>query len=245
MFNILPQTALAGIVSVALVGSAAAATAPVNIVQGANHADVNISLTVQESSLAGYDFEFVISNNSGGNGATITGMYFEAGWASSGLLSGSAFDRNLNLGGATYLESQVDPAVPDDWTSSLVSYEVRESSPGMAAVWEGIEEGNAGTIAFVGGDGVTLADLEAALGTNGFNVSMRIQDLFTADNYATGWGLAELEGGGALPGGDGGTEGNPGGNGGDGGAVGAPSPTAAAAGLALLAIAGCRRRRND
>ena len=232
----LTKTMLAGVLSVGTAGLASAATAGFDIT-GATHSGVDVSVTVQESSMAGYDFEFVINNNSTGNGAAITGIYFESGWASSDLLSGSAFDRNLStsgngpLGGVTFSEGTNDPSIAG-WSDSLVSYDVREASPGMEAVWLGVDEGESATIAFqAGNSGVTLADLEAALGGSGFNIGIRLQDLFTSDNYVSGWGLASLESGGQLPG-----------DGGD--ATGVPTPTAAAAGLALLAIAGYRRRRD-
>jgi MYXO-CTERM domain-containing protein len=242
----LTKTVLSGIVCAGLAGGAFAGVADVDIVSGATHSGVNLSVTVQESSMAGYDFEFIIANNSTGNGAAITGIYFEAGWATSGLLSGSNLERNLStsgdgaLGGVNFREGNGDPAGIAGWTDSLVSYDVRDSSPGMEAVWLGVDEGESARIAFqAGSSGVTLADLEAALGSSGFNIAIRLQDLFTSDNYVAGWGLATLDSAGALPG-DGGDEGE-----GDGGeATSMPTPTAAAAGLALLAIAGYRRRRD-
>lgn len=243
----LSKTVLSGIVCAGLAGGAFAGVANVDIVSGATHSGVNLSVTVQESSMAGYDFEFVIANMSTGNGAAITGIYIESGWGTSGLLSSSNLDRNLSttgdgaLGGVNFREGNGDPAGIAGWTDSLVSYDVRDSSPGMEAVWLGVDEGESARIAFqAGSSGVTLADLEAALGTSGFNIGIRLQDLFTSDNYVAGWGLATLDSAGALPGGG---EGD---NGGDdnGEGTGVPTPTAAAAGLALLAIAGYRRRRD-
>ncbi len=242
----LTKTVLSGIVCAGLAGGAFAGVADVDIVSGATHSGVSLSVTVQESSMAGYDFEFIIANNSTGNGAAITGIYFEAGWATSGLLSGSNLERNLSttgdgaLGGVNFREGNGDPAGIAGWTDSLVSYDVRDSSPGMEAVWLGVDEGESARIAFqAGSSGVTLADLEAALGSSGFNIAIRLQDLFTSDNYVAGWGLATLDSAGALPGeGDGGDEGE------TGEATSMPTPTAAAAGLALLAIAGYRRRRD-
>lgn len=238
----LSQAMIAGVAAVSVAGLASAGTASFDIVSGSTHSGVDVSVTVQESSMVGYDFEFVINNNSTDNGAAITGIYFESGWAG-GLLSGSAMDRNLSttgnaLGGVAFLEGANEPDVAG-WGDSLVSYDVRMASAGMEAIWLGVDEGESARIAFqAGSDGVTLADLEAALGSSGFNIGIRLQDLFVGDNYASGWGLASFSEGGALPG-EGG-EGN-----GDGGeATGVPTPTAAAAGLALLAIAGYRRRRD-
>ena len=234
----LTKTVLTGAICVGTAGLASAATTGIDIVNGSTHAGVDLSVTVQESSMAGYDFEFVINNNSTGNGASITGIYIEAGWASSGLLSGSAFDRNQSAtdSGENLMEGSSDPSIAG-WSDSLVSYEVRESSAGMDVVWEGIDEGESARIAFqAGSSGVTLADLEAALGSSGFNIGVRLQDRCSDDNYTNGWGLATLDGGVAPP---------PGDDGGQGGEVtSAPTPTAAAAGLALLAIAGYRRRRD-
>ncbi|MEM9414868.1 MAG: hypothetical protein AAGA29_05245 [Planctomycetota bacterium] len=246
MNSVLTKSLLAGVACVGVSGLASADTAPFNIVSGASHSGVDLSVTVQASDMAGYDFEFVINNNSTANGAAITGIYIESGWADSGLLSSSAFERNLNTSdvagsGVNFIEGSADPSVAG-WTDSLVSYEVGMTSAGMAAVWLGVDEGESATIAFAAGNsGVTLEDLESALGASGFNIGVRLQDLFMEDNYVEGFGLASFEGGGILPIGDGGDEG---GNG-DGGATGVPTPTAAAAGLALLGIAGFRRRRDS
>lgn len=239
MNSVLTKAMIAGVACVGAAGLASADTAPFDVVNGASHSGVDLSVTVQASDMAGYDFEFVINNTSTANGAAITGIYIESGWANSGLLSGSAFERNLNTSdvagsGVNFLEGAASPDI-DGWTDSLVSYEVGNTSAGMAAVWMGVDEGESATIAFAAGNsGVTLEDLESALGASGFNIGVRLQDLFMDDNYVEGWGLASFEGGGVLP---------PD-TGGGGGATGVPTPTAAAAGLALLGIAGFRRRRN-
>ncbi|XAM01115.1 hypothetical protein OT109_06960 [Phycisphaeraceae bacterium D3-23] len=245
MNSVLTKTLIAGVACVSVAGLASADTAPFNIVSGASHSGVDLSVTVQASDMAGYDFEFVINNNSTDNGAAITGIYIESGWGDSGLLSSSAFERNLNTSdvagsGVNFIEGSADPSIAG-WTDSLVSYEVGNTSAGMAAVWLGVDEGESATIAFAAGSsGVTLEDLESALGASGFNIGVRLQDLFVSDNYVEGFGLASFEGGGVLPPDTGGGDG-----GGDGGATGVPTPTAAAAGLALLGIAGFRRRRDS
>ncbi|MFI4860643.1 MAG: hypothetical protein ACIAXF_08190 [Phycisphaerales bacterium JB063] len=244
MKSIITKALIAGVACVGVAGFASADTAPFNIVSGASHSGVDLSVTVQASDMAGYDFEFVINNNSTANGAAITGIYIESGWATSGLLSDSAFERNLNTSdvagsGVNFIEGSADPNVAG-WTDSLVSYEVGMTSAGMAAVWLGVDEGESATIAFAAGNsGVTLEDLEAALGASGFNIGVRLQDLFVTDNYVEGFALASFDSNGTLPP----DTGNNGDNG-DGGATGVPTPTAAAAGLALLGIAGFRRRRD-
>jgi MYXO-CTERM domain-containing protein len=243
------KTLLAAFAATAMTAAASAGTTPVSIVSGATHGNVDLTVTVQASSQAGY-YDFVVSNASGTPGASVTGIYFESGWAS--LISGGAFSGSgsLNSGSSS-------PSIAG-WTGSAASYTVGTTTTpiyqfvnrrGMVLVGTetvenidgGIQEGSSGIVSFA--SSASLGDLEAALGGSGFNVGVKIQDVIS-DKSAAGWGLAQ-----AFPQQqpievvDGPTQ-----DGGQGGydvvkATSAPTPTAALAGLALMGLAGMRRRR--
>ena len=240
------KTLLTALTCTALTAAASAGTAPVNIVSGATHGNVDLSVTVQSSSRAGFNYDFIISNNSGAPGASVTGVYFESGWAS--LIGGGSFaGTGLNAGSAS-------PSIAG-WSSSAASYHVGQVVTGSTVVFHGraksvhytygdnvaagIQEGNAGIFSFT--SAASLADLESAMGNAGFNIGVKVQDVIT-DMQAAGWGLAQGMTSEQAPlvqedqGGQGGS--------GDSTVVAhAPTPTAAAAGLALLGLAGLRRRR--
>lgn len=241
------QTLLAALACTAMTAVASAGTAPVNIVSGASHGNVDLSVTVQSSSRAGFDYDLVINNNSGAPGASVTGVYFESGWAS--LVSGGSF------GGSGLNAGTANPGI-SGWSSSSASYTVGQTVIGSTTTFAGrtritnnvygddvaagIQEGGFGVFSFT--SAATMADLEAALGNTGFNVGVKVQDVVT-DKQAAGWGLAQT-----LPVQqplvqDGGPSDNGGNNGGNTSVAHAPTPTAAAAGLALLGLAGLRRRR--
>lgn len=230
----LTKLMLAGAVSLGTAGLASAGSANFSIVGGSGHAGMDFTVTVEESSRSAYDFDFVISNMSTGDGASITGIYFESGWATNGLLNSKAY--SLRSGDdIDFDETTVgNAATPDgilSWGGSVNSYETDGSD-----MSDGIDEGESARISVIGANsGVTLADIEAALGNSGFNIALRIQDMLANDANATAFGMTTLGDVSPAPT-----------NGGDdqGEVSGAPTPTAAAAGLALLAIAGYRRRRD-
>ncbi|XAM00701.1 hypothetical protein OT109_04780 [Phycisphaeraceae bacterium D3-23] len=220
--------------------TAAAGTAHFNIVNGQGHDGIDISVTVQEATIAGYDYEFVIENNTHCDDAGITGVYFESTWGS--LFSTSPFDRNIRRDESplNFVEGGVSPDIAG-WSNSMVSYEV------MGGVENGVHSGHSTTVAFVANNGVTLDDLDSVLATQGFGLGLRLQDMFADDPIASAWALAAtgqsqsnhdcgLEQG-DLP--DEGEEGNGGEQ-----ATGVPTPSAALMGLALLGLAS-KRRRND
>lgn len=245
---IVTKTLLAALATTAMTVAASAGTSPVSIVSGASHGNLDLTVSVQASSVAGYDYDFIVSNASGTPGASVTGIYFESGWAS--LISGGAFSGSGTLGSGS------DSPVIAGWSGSTASYTVGTTTTlekvvvgrsisyvptSTDNVDDGIQEGNSGIVSFT--SGATLADLESALGSAGFNVGVKVQDV-VGDKYAAGWGLAQsmevtqltiVDNG---PGQDGGDQ-----NGGPVVAAHAPTPTAAAAGLALLGLAGLRRRR--
>ena len=198
-----------GILCVAIMGPARAGVIPFGF-GGAAHGGVDVSIMAQTATIPGYDVEFVISNTSTGNGATVTGIYFESGWLdffySFGYSGATGGTRNLRLPADASMQEGTAGSGTTGWTTSMVSYE----TPGTK-VWLGVEEGHSATIAFKLKNG-TLADVQAAMGggiTNGdtvsdgttsgdniYGVSVRVQDLSPEDNYAEGHGLAGAE---AIP----------------------------------------------
>ncbi|MEM1354025.1 MAG: MYXO-CTERM sorting domain-containing protein [Planctomycetota bacterium] len=230
------KTLLAALTCTVMTAAASAGTAPISIVSGASHDGVDLSVDIVSSTRTGYDYDFVINNASAAPGASVTGVYFESGWSS--LISGGSF-------GGSGLNAGTDSPAVSGWAGSSSSYTVGQTVVSSRTVFHGrssttyntfgddiaagIQEGSSGVFSF--SSSASLADLEAALGVAGFNVGVKIQDV-VSDSQAAGWGLAD-----SMP-------------------VqpdvdptpvvvtSAPTPTAAAAGLALLGLAGLRRRRR-
>ena len=141
--------------ALAAASTAAAGTAYFDVVNGQGHAGIEIAVTVQQSDLNGYDYEFVIENTTDCGDAVITGFYFEQGWTS--FFSDSPFDRNLNLGGPpNFLEGGVTPGIAG-WTSSMVSHEVMDQgsmNDTMAmGAWAALEAAGRTEVIVVGFDG--------------------------------------------------------------------------------------------
>jgi len=201
-------------------------------------------VSIQESELTGYDFEFVIHNCE--EGSEISGLYVEEGWDS--FFSNNLFDRNLRVdpGAQNLIEGTSSPDL-GGWSSSTVSHEI------MNGALPGVGTGGTATLAFIAEGDFDIEDLEAAFGTDGFGLGLRIFDL---DDESNSYLYAELgdhedclfddgeNGDDGGDGGDGGDEGDNGSGGDDGDATGIPTPSAALMGLALLGLAGTRRRRN-
>ena len=224
--------------------AASAGTAPFNMVSGPTTPGVDVTLTIQESVMPGYDYDFVVNNSS--LMGIVTGVYFEIDW--NRMLTGAG----TSSGDATLLPGSLNPQI-DGWEGSKASHTVEVN---RFRKWEnrryvdhyvdnlshGIQEGNTQIFSFTTDTSIiSLDDLEDMLGTDGYGVAIKMQGL-TEDEQATGWGESAVfeeellvvsarsflvEG----PGGD--TE-----------VTAAPSPTAAVAGLAVLGIAGLRRRRK-
>ncbi len=230
--------------ALAAAGTASAGSAYFDVVTGQAHEGVEIMVTVQQSDLAGYDYEFVIENNTQCGDAIITGFYFESGWAS--YFSSSPFDRNLNLGGPpNFVEGAVTPDIAG-WTSSLVSYEVMDQGSMHDTMLMGVESGRTATVAYVAaGSGVSLEDLDNALASQGYGIGLRLQGYNDQDHAETAWALAgtgqpsgnypcHLDQEGDLP--DLNEEPED--------STPVPTPSAALMGLALLGLAAKRRRRD-
>lgn len=196
-------------------------------------------VTVQESEFANFDYEFVIHNC---NDIDVSGIYIETGW--NDFFSDSPFDRNIRVEGGpqNFVEGNVSPDL-DPWSSSFVSYEVPEGMDGIPA------EGNA-IIAFVSDGDFGLAELEAALGSDGFGIGLSAFGVGETEGRSYAFTTTDFHDG-CLDddGGDDGGEGDEGdegdeGVGGDDGPTGVPSPSAALLGLALLGLTAQRRRRD-
>ena len=226
--------------------AAHAGTSPFNLVSGATAPGVDVSLTIQESVVPGYDYDFVITNSS--LMGIVTGVYFEVDWNS--VLNGMG----ASSGPATLLTDTLSPSI-GGWEGSLASHTVEQK---RIRKWQnrryvdyyyenldhGIHEGDVQTFSFTADTGiVSLADLEQVLASDGFGVAIRMQGL-TSDAQASGWGeVEEMEEQQQLlvvqasaittP-----TQNDPP------KITGAPSPTAALAGVAMLGFAGLRRRRR-
>lgn len=230
--------------------AASAGTAPFNMVSGATNPGVDVSLTIQQSAAPGYDYDFVVSNNS--LMGIVTGVYFEADW-------NSMLGSGTNSGSASLLNGSATPQIAD-WAGTKsshvvdkVGHTVRISRGSTITTWyddlsDGIQEGNSHIFSFAS-TALSLADLEAMLGTDGYGVAIRMQGL-TEDAQAMGWGEAdETQQQLLLAQSFAAVQQDEGVNGDNGGSekptvTAAPSPTAALAGLVVAGIAGLRRRRK-
>ncbi|MFI4860716.1 MAG: hypothetical protein ACIAXF_08555 [Phycisphaerales bacterium JB063] len=230
--------------TLAAAATAAAGTADIEVLADGSHEGIDLSVTVQESNLLGYDFEFVIENNTQMGNSTITGIYFESGWGN--LVSTSPFNRNLDLLSASvFTEGSVTPEI-GGWSGSLVSYEAAVQVEinlfgGLGNLLEnllaGLGLGQSATVAFVAQTDTTLADLELALGSQGYGIGVQLGGLDNGSDED--WGLAasleiNLDLGLQLP------ECPP--NDCDPSAV--PTPSAALLGLGMVGMVMKRRRRD-
>lgn len=226
--------------------AASAGTAPFNMVSGPTTPGIDVTLTIQESTVPGYDYDFVVTNSS--LMGIVTGVYFEIDWNS--MLAGVG----ASSGPAILLPGS-QPADIDGWEGTHESHttevkRVRQSTlpRGYKDYYHdnldhGIQEGQSQVFSFTADtDILSLEDLEELLGTDGYGVAIRMQGL-TDDEQVSGWGEAdereeemlvvqtiatqrdvvneEVE------------------------VASAPSPTAALAGLVVAGIAGLRRRRRN
>ena len=224
--------------------AATAGTAPFNMVSGPTVPGVDVSLTIQQSSMPGYDYDFVVSNSS--LMGIVTGVYFEMDWNS---MLGAANDS----GPATLLPGNHTPQI-DGWEGTKSSHTVEKKRVRKLVgrhyvdhhydnLDHGVQEGDSHIFSFSTNGILSLADLENMLGTEGYGVAIKMQGL-TADEQASGWGLAEereeeilvVQ---ALARQDG-----PSGDNEQVQVTAAPTPTAALAGLVVAGIAGLRRRRK-
>lgn len=227
--------------------AATAGTAPFNMVSGPNTPGLDVSLTIQESTRAGYDYDFVISNAS--LMGIVTGVYFEVDW--NRMLSGAG----NSSGPATFMPGSHNPVVPG-WEGSKSSHtvEVKRIRQRVGRHFvdfnydnldHGIQEGQTQVFSFTTDTSIiSLEDLQEMVGTAGYGVAIRMQGL-TSDEQVSGWGLAEDREEELLmvqafssfrqvePEQEQEVE-----------VTAAPSPTAAIAGLAVMGIAGLRRRRK-
>lgn len=221
----LAKLMIAGVVSLGAAGLASADSVGLDIVNGSVASGTDISVSIEETSVSIYDFAFVITNNSTSS-AAVTGIYVDEGWDVGEMLKGSYASLRSD-DDVSFTERKRDADGIASWTGSMASFESNGSD-----LSNGIDAGESVRI-LVAADrsGPTLADMQAALGSAGFNIGLRIQDMFGND----AWALVTQGNGIAGPPTDGGDQGE---------VSGAPTPTAAAAGLALLAIAGYRRRRD-
>jgi MYXO-CTERM domain-containing protein len=233
--NFVKTLATASVLALATT-AASAGTSDFIMVNGVDAPGIDVSLTIQASTTTGHAYDFVITNNS--DTGIVTGVYLEQSWGS--LLSNAGTPNgpaNLNPG-------TLSPDIPE-WASSEASHTIGQTrvrtwvSPRVGyidryydALADGIQPGQSHTLAFMTDDQFTsLGDLEDAVGTFGFAVGIKVQNVVN-DPYAPAWGLIdtmqrseEINDPGTTP-------------------TGVPSPTAALAGLAMLGLAATRRRRD-
>lgn len=228
--------------------AASAGTAPFSMVSGPTTPGVDVSLTIQESADSPNGFDFIINNNS--LMGIITGVYFEVNWDT------KLNDSIANTGDGQFESTTLNPSNPDidGWNGSSASHTVEQKITSVRVnrrttynmvvdnLGHGIQEGESHTFSYNALNGlITLQDLEDMVGTDGFGIAIKMQGL-TSDEQQTGWGLAEereeeiltLQSFASLRVADDQVD-----------VVSAPSPTAAVAGLAVLGIAGLRRRRRN
>ncbi|MBX2853172.1 MAG: hypothetical protein KTR15_15665 [Phycisphaeraceae bacterium] len=235
--------ALTAAAMLAATTAATAGTAPFNMVSGPTTPGVDVSLTIQESSMPGYDYDFVISNSS--LMGIVTGVYFEVDWNS--MLGGAS-----SSGPATLLPGTHTPQIAG-WEGTKSSHTVEQKRVRKLSgrhyvdyqydnLDHGVQEGDVQIFSFnAHSDILSLEDLESMLGTDGYGVAIKMQGL-TQDEQASGWGLAEEREEELLVvqrlavQQDGPTE--------EVEVTAAPTPTAALAGLVVAGIAGLRRRRK-
>lgn len=241
--------AIKTLTAAALLASATAAsagTAPFNMVSGPVTPGVDVTLTIQESVMPGYDYDFVINNSS--LMGIVTGVYFEVDWNSMLTNAGAS------SGPATFVTDNVSPQIAD-WEGSKSSHtvEIKRIRKLVGRHYvdtyydnldHGIQEGDQQVFSFsTGSDLISLDDIESMLGADGYGVAIRMQGL-TEDEQVSGWGEVDDDSQEQLlvvqalsvvrqvnP--DNEVK-----------VTAAPSPTAALAGLAVFGIAGLRRRRK-
>ncbi|MFK7789292.1 MAG: hypothetical protein AB8C95_07375 [Phycisphaeraceae bacterium] len=228
--------------------AASAGTAPFSMVSGATAPGVDVSLSVQQSSVPGYDYDFVVSNSS--LMGIVTGVYFEMDW--NGMLNGAG----ESSGPAALVSGSATPQIAD-WEGTKASHTVKKDRVRQRVgrhfvdflydnLLDGIQEGESQTFSFTTDTNIiSLEDLQDMIGTDGYGVAVRMQGL-TADEQATAWGEADereqeimLVQTFASVRQDVNTD-----NDDSVEVVSAPSPTAAIAGLVVAGIAGLRRRRK-
>lgn len=225
---------IAALAALALTGVASAGISNFTMVGGTTVPGLDVSMTVQESTNAKYQYDFVITNNS--DIGSVTGVYFEKGWKE--MLKGSTSD------GSADLKSGTKKPEIDGWEGTRRSYTVRQHNQRTAVgrymmnsrvdkVEDGLAPGQTQIFSFkIKPKSTPLGDIEDMIGLEMFGIAIRIQDM-GGDPQAAGWGLAEpmidpdpiTDDNGQPP------------------VTGVPSPTAAFAGLVMMGIAGMRRRR--
>ena len=227
--------------------AASAGTAPFSMVSGASAPGVDVSLTIQQSTVPGYDYDFVVSNSS--VMGIVTGVYFEMDW------NGMINSVGLSSGPATLVSSNLTPQITD-WTGTMESHTVEQYNSRQWVgrgykdfkyddINDGILEGQSQVFSFTSSV-LTLGDLEDMLGTAGYGIAIKMQGL-TEDEQAAGWGLADereqellfVQASNLVRSEEVGDE-----QAENVDVVSAPSPTAALAGLVVAGIAGLRRRRK-
>lgn len=227
--------------------AASAGTAPFSMVSGVAAPGVDVSLTIQQSVVPGYDYDFVVTNSS--LMGIVTGVYFEMDWNS--MLAGNG----MSSGPATLAPGADTPQI-SDWEGTKSSHTVEAQAVTQRIsrrttvtkyydnLDHGVQEGQTQIFSFsTDTDIISLEDLENMLGNDGYGVAIKMQGL-TADEQAAAWGEADereeellLVQSFASN-----RQVNLDDNNVD--VVSAPSPTAALAGLAVMGIAGLRRRRK-
>lgn len=233
--------------SAAYAGSSSFALVSGDLVPG-----IDVTLTVQKSTQPGYDYDFVITNNS--VQGIITGVYFEQLWNGKVWGAGTSFGDAILYPGS--LTPEIDPWIGPKSSHTVTSTPVYSRTPhrgGEVAykplIQQGIHAGTSQTFSFITDtEKVSLDDLTDVVGSKGFGIAIRLHELLD-ESLEAGWGLAgsipEQEQAGeflfatalrSVPQtGDGGDDGSK--------VYSTPTPTAAFAGLTMLGLLSLRRRR--
>ena len=172
-----------------LSASAQAGTFNFSIVNGLNSPDIDTYITLRESTMTGYAYDFVVTNAS--TRGTITGVYFEEDWVR------KLWGVGVSSGPADYLPASLSPDI-NGWNGPMGSHTVStrneedqaSSNPRDMVIGDGLLPGESQVFSFkTDVNKVKLEDLDALIGTDGYGIAVLVQDLIDQDTTLPAWGL--------------------------------------------------------